>query len=125
MKIVGILLLLLGGFLIVAGFGAAIFFFTNSGPKATCDLAASFKSSADEAESKWRSAMGRADENDLKTTYESLKRTAYVQEQVCNERKTQQRMFTIIGGVVGAVGFLLMFAGIGAFVVGRRRAATT
>lgn len=124
MKIIGILLLLLGIFLIVAGFGAAIFFLTNSGPSFACDIAARDKKDADAAEAKWQSAKGGADESALKATYESAKRTAYVSENSCNEMKTQQRVFTIIGGVVGAVGFLLTLAGIGAFVLGRKRAAT-
>lgn len=123
MKIIGILLLLLGLFLMVAGIGAAIFFYTNSGPSFACDIAARDKKDADTAEAQWQAARGGADETTLKTTYEAAKRTAYVSENECSEMKTQQKVFTITGGVVGAVGFLLMLAGIGGFIFGRKRAA--
>ena len=120
MKIIGILLLLLGIGMIVIGAGVAVFFMMNSGPEFTCKMAEASNEKAANTQRRIASA-NEAEKEGLKAQYEKEKRTAAIDTQQCEEMKTQQRAFSILGGVVAVLGFFLALGGIGAIIFGFRR----
>ena len=120
MKIVGILLLLLGIGAIVIGGGVAVFFMMNSGPEFTCKMAESSSERAANTQRRIASA-NEAEKESLILLNEKEKRTAAIDKQQCEEMKTQQRAFSILGGVVAVLGFFLFLGGIGAIILGFRK----
>ena len=120
MKIVGVLLLLLGIGMIVVGGGVAVFFMMNSGPEFTCTMAEHSNNTAANTQRKI-AAANSAEGESLKAQYEKEKRAAAIDTQQCEEMKTQQRAFIIVGGVVAALGFFFILGGIGALIFGFRK----
>ncbi|HJS50784.1 MAG TPA: hypothetical protein VJ781_02705 [Pyrinomonadaceae bacterium] len=122
MKIIGILLLFLGLFLMVVGFGASLFFFMNPAGNLECTFAEFDKEKVDQAEKEMQAVKGTPEEATLTPAYEAAKRTAYLSQTKCNEIKTQKTVFTVVGGVAGVLGFFLALGGIGALIFGIKRA---
>jgi len=114
-------LLLLGLFLTVAGLGAGLFFFMNTGPKFACDIAADDQKETEKADRQLHNAKGKPEEFAFREIYEAKKRTAYISQSNCDQMKTQQTIFTIAGVAVSGFGFLLVLGGIGGFIFARKR----
>jgi hypothetical protein len=106
--------------MIVIGGGVAVFFMMNSGPEFTCSMAKASSERAAETQRRIASA-NEFEKEGLKAQYEKEKRTAAVDTQQCEEMKTQQRAFSILGGVVAALGFFFTLGGIGAIILGFRK----
>jgi hypothetical protein len=125
MKIIGVLLTILGLFVLVGGVGYSIFLINEQSRQTyLCSSVDAYHKKAEKAAEALKAAKGTSQERDLEKDLSQQLENEKTFVQRCSDEKAFYKTWTIAGFSIAAGGFLVSLLGLGVFLFGRKRSAT-